>query len=114
MSDDPDFPKANHALLVLRQARLSRNEAAAKMVHDLAYHQTAHTGPWRPGYPVRGDDHQYRIAAPRNRGNSSGCMDRNFRLGEFSQRRRICRARSLESSAQSYRELDRAAGIGSL
>jgi len=43
MSDDPDFPKANHALLVLRQARLSRNEAAAKMVHDLAY-QTANTG----------------------------------------------------------------------
>ena len=29
MSDDPDFPKANHALQVLRQARLSRKEAAA-------------------------------------------------------------------------------------
>jgi hypothetical protein len=27
MSDDPDFPKANHALQVLRQARLSRKEA---------------------------------------------------------------------------------------
>jgi hypothetical protein len=88
MSDDPDFPKANHALLVLRQARLSRNEAAAKMVHE--------------------------IAAPRNRGSSSGCMDRNFRLGEFSQRGRICRTYSLESSAQSYRELDGAARLGSL
>ena len=29
MSDDPDFPKANHALQMLRQARLSRNETAA-------------------------------------------------------------------------------------
>jgi hypothetical protein len=35
MSDDPDFPKANHALQVLRQARLSRNDAAAIMVADL-------------------------------------------------------------------------------
>jgi hypothetical protein len=35
MSDDPDFPKANHALQVLRQARLSRNEAAAIMLGDL-------------------------------------------------------------------------------
>ena len=37
MSDDPDFPKANHALLLLRQARLSRNEAAAIMLGDLVY-----------------------------------------------------------------------------
>lgn len=37
MSDDPDFPKANHALQVLRQARLSRNEAAAIMLADLVY-----------------------------------------------------------------------------
>jgi hypothetical protein len=37
MSDDPDFPKANHALQVLRQARLSRNEAAARMLADLVY-----------------------------------------------------------------------------
>jgi hypothetical protein len=43
MSDDPDFPKANHALQVLRQARLSRNEAAAIMVGDLVY-ETASTG----------------------------------------------------------------------
>jgi hypothetical protein len=43
MSDDPDLPKANHALQVLRQARLSRNEAAAIMVEYLAY-QTANTG----------------------------------------------------------------------
>jgi hypothetical protein len=37
MSDDPDFPKANHALQVLRQARLSRNLAAAIMIADLVY-----------------------------------------------------------------------------
>jgi hypothetical protein len=43
MSDDPDLPKANHALQVLRQARLSRNEAAAIMVADLVY-ETAGTG----------------------------------------------------------------------
>ena len=35
MSDDPDFPTADHALQVLRQARLSRNEAAAIMLGDL-------------------------------------------------------------------------------
>jgi dihydroxyacetone kinase len=43
MSDDPDFPKANHALQVLRQARLSRNETAAIMVGDLVY-EMASTG----------------------------------------------------------------------
>jgi hypothetical protein len=43
MSDDPDFPKANHALQVLRQARLSRNEAAATMLADLVY-EMASTG----------------------------------------------------------------------
>jgi hypothetical protein len=43
MSDDPDFPKANHALLVLRQARLSRREAATILVEDLVY-QAANTG----------------------------------------------------------------------
>jgi len=37
VSDDPDFPKASHALQVLRQARLSRNEAAAIMLGDLIY-----------------------------------------------------------------------------
>ncbi len=37
MSDDPDFPTANHVLQVLRQARLSRNEAAAIMLGDLIY-----------------------------------------------------------------------------
>ena len=37
MSDDPDFPRANHALQMLRQARLSRNEAAATMLGDLIY-----------------------------------------------------------------------------
>jgi tRNA C32,U32 (ribose-2'-O)-methylase TrmJ len=37
MSDDPDFSKANHALQVLRRARLSRNDAAAIMVADLVY-----------------------------------------------------------------------------
>jgi hypothetical protein len=35
MSDHPNFPKADHALQVLRQARLSRNETAAIMVEDL-------------------------------------------------------------------------------
>jgi hypothetical protein len=43
MSDDPDFPKANHALQVLRRARLSRNEAAAIMLADLVY-ELAGTG----------------------------------------------------------------------
>ena len=43
MSDDPDFPKANRALQVLRQARLLRNETAAIMVGDLVY-QIANTG----------------------------------------------------------------------
>jgi hypothetical protein len=37
MSDDPDLPKADHALLVIRQARLLRNEAAAMMIADLIY-----------------------------------------------------------------------------
>jgi hypothetical protein len=35
--DDPDLPKANHALQVIRQARLSRNEAAAVMIANLIY-----------------------------------------------------------------------------
>jgi len=43
MSDDPDFQKANHALQVLRQARLSRNEATAIMLADLVY-EMAGTG----------------------------------------------------------------------
>jgi hypothetical protein len=47
MSDDPDFPKANHALQVLRQARLSRNEAAAIMLGDLVY-EMAGTGERTP------------------------------------------------------------------
>ena len=43
MSDDPDFPKAGYVLQVLRQARLSRNETAARMVEHLAY-VTTNTG----------------------------------------------------------------------
>src|ERR1700730_10382158 len=43
MSDDPDFPKASYVLQVLRQARLSRTETAAKMVEHLVY-VTANTG----------------------------------------------------------------------
>ena len=43
MSDGPDFTKADHALQVLRQARLSRNEAAAIMIADLVY-ELAGTG----------------------------------------------------------------------
>src|SRR5258705_9089077 len=85
MSDDPDLPKANYALQVLRQARLSRNETAARMLEHLAY-VTTNTG-LRP--------------------NSASRQGRNFRVGECSQRRRVCWAHSLESRAQSYRELDR-------
>jgi hypothetical protein len=47
MSDHPDLPKANHALQVLRQARLSRNEAAAVMIGDLIY-EIAYTGQRSP------------------------------------------------------------------
>jgi hypothetical protein len=43
MSDDPDLLKASYVLQVLRQARLSRNETAAKMVEHLVY-VTANTG----------------------------------------------------------------------
>jgi hypothetical protein len=43
MSDDPDFPKANHALQVLRQDRLSRNEAAAIMLGDSSRAQSLRT-----------------------------------------------------------------------
>ena len=34
---DVDLPKAEHALSVLRQARLSRNEIAATMIAELVY-----------------------------------------------------------------------------
>jgi hypothetical protein len=47
MSDDPDLSKANHALLVIRQARLSRSEVAAIMIGDLIY-EIANTGPCSP------------------------------------------------------------------
>ena len=43
MSDDPDLPKASYALQILRQARFSRNETAAKLVEHLVY-VTANTG----------------------------------------------------------------------
>jgi hypothetical protein len=43
MSDDPDFQKANYAWQVLRQARFSRNEKAARMVEHLAF-VTVNTG----------------------------------------------------------------------
>lgn len=45
MSDDPDpdLQKAIYALQVLRQARFSRNETAARMVQHLVY-VTANTG----------------------------------------------------------------------
>ena len=43
MSDDPDLPKASYVLQVLGQARLSRNETAAKMVEHLMY-VAANTG----------------------------------------------------------------------
>ncbi len=38
-----DLPKAEHALSVLRQARLSRNETAATMIAELVY-EMAYTG----------------------------------------------------------------------
>jgi len=34
---DVDLPKAEHALSVLRRARLSRNETAAPMIAELVY-----------------------------------------------------------------------------
>jgi hypothetical protein len=43
ISDDPDLLKASYALQVLRQASLSRNETAAKMVEHLVY-VTPNTG----------------------------------------------------------------------
>jgi hypothetical protein len=47
MSDDPDLSNATHALLVIRQARLSRNEAAAIMIAGLIY-RIANTGQRSP------------------------------------------------------------------
>jgi hypothetical protein len=47
MSDDPDLSKADHTLLVIRQARLSRNEDAAIMIGDLIY-EIANTGQCSP------------------------------------------------------------------
>ena len=73
MSDDPDFPKANHALQVLRQARLSRNEAAAIMLADLVY-ELAGTGERSP------EIEEARQAD----------VGHNFRFGQNPQRRWIC------------------------
>lgn len=42
MRDDPELLEANHALLMLRQAKLSQYAAAALMVSDLA-EQAANT-----------------------------------------------------------------------
>jgi len=44
---DVDLPKAEHALSVLRQARLSRNETAATLIAELVY-EMAYTGSWAP------------------------------------------------------------------
>jgi hypothetical protein len=96
MSDDPDLPKASYVLQVLGQARLSRNETAAKMVEHLMY-VAANTG----------------LRPPRNRASSASRLDRNFRAGECFGRRRFCRAHYLESSAQSYPELERTADVDS-
>ena len=89
MSDDPDFQKANYAWQVLRQARFSRNEKAARMVEHLAF--------------VTG---QHRVADARNRGDSASRMGCNYRVGECSQRR-VCRAHSLEGRVWSDGNLDR-------
>ncbi len=47
------------------------------------------------------------ICSSSNRGNSASRLGRNLRVGECSQRRRVCWAHPLESRAQRYRELDR-------
>jgi hypothetical protein len=39
-----DLAKANHVLLVLRQARLSRREAAAFMIEELVHSETEDSG----------------------------------------------------------------------
>jgi hypothetical protein len=47
MNGDPDLSKADHALLVIRRARLSRSEDAAIMIGDLIY-EIANTGRCSP------------------------------------------------------------------
>src|SRR6202171_3404303 len=89
MSDDPDFPKANHALKVLRQARLSRNETAAIMVGDLVY-EIASTGLRTPEIEEARETAWVAISALAS-----------------SQMRSVWRGRSLEGRPHSYRELDR-------
>jgi len=44
---DVDLPKAEHALSVLRRARLSRNETAAVMIAELVY-EMSYTGSHTP------------------------------------------------------------------
>lgn len=44
---DVDLPKAEHALPVLRRARLSRNENAAVMIAELVY-EMSYTGSHTP------------------------------------------------------------------
>ncbi len=90
MSEDPDLPKASYALQVLRQARLSRNKTAAIMVGDLVY-EMASTGLRTPEIEEARQAAWAAISA----------------FGERSQKRRVCWAHVLESSAQSDRELDR-------
>jgi hypothetical protein len=41
---ESELAKANHALLILRQARLSRREAAALMVDELSHSESGNSG----------------------------------------------------------------------
>src|SRR6266403_5747644 len=92
MSDHPDLPKANHALQVLRQARLSRNEAAAVMIGDLIY-DIAYTGQRSPEIE---DAHEAAWLAISE-------LARALAKEQF----------ALEGCAQSHNELARSADVGS-
>jgi hypothetical protein len=96
MSDepDPDLQKAIYALQVLRQARFFAQRNSGKN-----------------GSASGVCDSQHRVTDPRNRGNSASCLGCNFRVGECYRERNVRSAQSLESSAQSYRELNRIAEV---
>jgi hypothetical protein len=94
MSDNPDLPKANHALVVIRQARLSRNEAAAMMIEDLIY-ETPNTpqrarGTFRLS-PNRGS--VYSLEPPKRFAASS--RPRNLRERNWPKPKMSARARSI-------------------
>jgi len=96
MSEDPDLPKASYALQVLRQARLSRNETAAKMVEHLVY-VTANTGLRTP--EIEEAQQAARVAISE----LASALDKE----EFAP------PRPVESCTQSDGELERTAGLAS-